>query len=135
MQQHLLRFCHVSGCLPAADFSVVRDMNQFDSLIGSISERLHETLLFQAGDDPCNRRLRDAEFPFQLLHGALLLFGFSQFHQNCNLHHCQVFSSQGVIRVPFQTVVQQFNKLPAGNRIRNKTASFQIHNKDSTLSF
>ena len=31
--------------------------------------------------------------------------------------------------------MQQFNKLPAGNRIRHKTASFQICNNDSTLSF
>ena len=59
MQQHLHRFCHVSSCFPTAGFSVGRDMNQFDSLIGSISERLHEALLLQAGDDSCHGRLRD----------------------------------------------------------------------------
>lgn len=47
-QQHLLCFCHVTDCFPAAGFSGGCDMNQFDTLIGSISERFHEALLLQA---------------------------------------------------------------------------------------
>ena len=32
MQQHLLRFCHVSGCFPAADFSSGCDMHTLFTL-------------------------------------------------------------------------------------------------------
>ena len=124
MQQHLLRFCHVSGCFLAAGFSGGRDMYHLDPLVGSVSERLHKAFLRQAGDDSRNRRLSDAKFLFQLLPGALLLLGFLRLHQNRNLHHGQVFPSQGVIRLFFQPVMQQFDKPSAGNCIRHTTDFF-----------
>ena len=80
MQQHLLCFCHKSGCFPAAGFSGGCDMHHLNPLIGSISERLYKAFLLQTGDNPCNGRLCNAEFSLHLLHGALLLLGFLQFH-------------------------------------------------------
>ena len=66
---------------------------------------------------------------------VLLLLGFLQLHQNRNLHQRQFFSSQGVVRLFFQPVMQQFYKLSAGDGIRHSFASFQNRDNDSTLSF
>ena len=92
----LLRFCHVSSCFrqQASPSGVIAD--QFDSFIGSISNASTKPF-FQAGDDSCRSRLRDTEFPFQLLRRCCFCSAFGSVRTN--LHHSQVFASQGVVRL------------------------------------
>ena len=49
--------------------------------------------------------------------------------------HYNILAPQGVIRLLFKAVVQQFDKLSAGDRIRHKPASLRNADNNSTLLF